>query len=83
MSCEALTEPETVEHDIHAKLAREYIDAVEKQNLVVNYDPISHNLMIRWGSSPFEKSEDCGEYVLDRGTNGSIIGIHILKIYIG
>jgi hypothetical protein len=82
LNCQALVSSDAPEYEVHTELSREYSEAVIKQKMLVEYDLKNHILKVRWGASPFEKSEDCGEYILDIGENGSIIGIEILNIYL-
>jgi uncharacterized protein YuzE len=81
INCEALVHSDP-EHEIHKELAREYAEAVIKQNMIVNYDREYHILSVTWGASPHKKSNEFGKYILDIGEDGSIIGIKILNMYL-
>lgn len=79
-NAELLCPNDSPEHGIHKLRAEEFIEAVGKQKLNVDYDHENNSLFIRWGSAPFKTSVGHEKYILDIGEDDSIIGIEVLEV---
>lgn len=65
-------------HDLHSERAREFKEALIKQNIAFDFDSENRDLFINWGE--IAHTEDHGAFLLDIGSDGKIVGIEIFNL---
>ena len=73
-----LCELNKIIHELHFERAKEFKEALIKQNLTFDFDSENRDLLINWGE--IVRSEDHGAFILDIGAEGQIVGIEIFNL---